>query len=34
VVSRLIHDRVGARLLREFVLPFAIVSGTVLLTRN
>lgn len=34
VVSRLIHDRVGGRLLRVFVLLFAIVSGTVLLTRN
>ena len=33
-VSRLIHDRVGGRLLRVFVLLFASVSGTVLLTRN
>jgi uncharacterized membrane protein YfcA len=33
-VSRLIHDRVGGLLLRAFVLLFAIVSGTVLLTRN
>jgi uncharacterized membrane protein YfcA len=33
VVSRLIHDRVGGRLLRVFVLIFAIVSGAVLLVR-
>jgi uncharacterized membrane protein YfcA len=33
VVSRLIHDRVGGRPLRVFVLLFAIVSGAVLLVR-
>jgi hypothetical protein len=33
-VSRLIHNRVGGRLPRVFVLLFAIVSGTVLLIRN
>jgi hypothetical protein len=33
IVSRLIHDRVGDRLLRVFVLIFAIVSGAVLLVR-
>lgn len=34
VMSRLAHDRVGGRPLRLFVLLFAIVSGTVLLTRS
>jgi len=34
VISRLTHDRVGGRPLRVFVLLFAIVSGTVLLTRS
>jgi uncharacterized protein len=34
VASRLIHGSVGGRLLRSFVLLFAIVSGTVLLTRS
>ena len=33
-LSRLVHDRVGGRPLRLFVLLFAIVSGTVLLTRS
>ena len=33
-VSRLIHHRVGGRLLRLFVLLFAIVSGMVLLMRS
>ena len=33
-VSRLVHDRVGSRLLRLFVLLFALISGTVLVTRN
>jgi hypothetical protein len=33
-VSRLIHDRVGGRLLRLFVLLFAIASGIVLLIRS
>lgn len=33
VMSRLIHDRVSGRVLRAFVLLFAIVSGTVLLSR-
>jgi uncharacterized membrane protein YfcA len=31
VLSRLVHDRVGGRQLRAFVLLFAIVSGVVLL---
>jgi uncharacterized protein len=34
VVSRLVHDRVGGRPLRVFVLLFAIASGTVLLLRS
>ena len=34
VGSRLIHARVGGRLLRVFVLVFAIVAGTVLLIRS
>ena len=33
-VSRLIHDRVGGRPLRVFVLLFAIASGAVLLVRS
>lgn len=34
IVSRLVHDRVGDRLLRVLVLLFAIVAGAVLLTRS
>jgi len=33
-MSRLVHGRLSGRLLRAFVLLFAMVSGAVLLTRN
>jgi uncharacterized membrane protein YfcA len=32
-VSRVAHRRIGGRLLRTFVLVFAIVSGVVLVVR-